>query len=152
MYVRTMRKDRMNMIQGDVGFCFDFDVPKHCAFLHLKSVGETNKCLSYMYEKILLCYTFICILIFLIGLQFMQISLSFRLQYPSMFYCLIMMKLKILKKISFKSLCTCSMNRKTLTLTLLLTDALYQGMEITVKSKYRCTGQERLILIEGDVE
>lgn len=156
MYVRTMRKDRMNMIQGDVGFCFDLDVPKHFAFLHLKSVRETNKCSSYMYEKIpvfkSLCYTFICILIFLIALQFMQISLSFRLQDPSMFYCLIMMKLKILKKISFKSLCTCSMIRKTLTLTLLLTDALYQGIEITAKSTYRCTGQERLILIEGDVE
>lgn len=71
MYIRTMRKDRMNMIQGDVGFCFYFDLFKRVAFLHLKSVRETNKCSSYMYEKIpvfkSLCYTFIWILIFLIA-------------------------------------------------------------------------------------
>lgn len=65
----------MNMIQGDVGFCFDLDVPKDVAFLHLQSVSETNKCSSYMYEKMpvfkSLCYTFICILTYLIALQFM---------------------------------------------------------------------------------
>lgn len=61
-----------------------------------------------------------------------------------------MMELKILKKIPFKSLCTYRKLRKTLTL--LLTDALYQGMEMTVKSMYRCTGQERMIVIGGDVE
>lgn len=32
MYVRTMRKDRMNMIQGDVGFCFDLNNPKQDSF------------------------------------------------------------------------------------------------------------------------